>query len=152
MLAPIDTWTSRSLQFQPPATQPFGVSAHPFSRRITRTTTPAAEATNQAGRYSRSARLASAMVGRASGASQRERTIANPTPKSASTTALTMTAGRPNPITLATTSTRWADTYVLVTTATPSEPGGDSWGATRRTTIQPGTTNRIGHTRISDET
>ena len=30
MLDPIETWTSRSLQFQPPDTQPSGVSCQPL--------------------------------------------------------------------------------------------------------------------------
>src|SRR3954452_10289644 len=150
MLDPIDTWTSRSLQFQPPATQPSGVSCQPFPPSTTRTARPAAAATIQPGASSRAARANPARVGRPSGANQRWRTHATSTAAAARTTALTMIASRPNPVKRATTFTRCAEAYVLVTTAAPTAADIRMLGTTRRTTTHPGTKNRIGQTRTID--
>ena len=56
MLEPIETWTRKSLQFQPPDTQPSGVSTQPFVPSTRRTTRPVAIATIQAGASARRAR------------------------------------------------------------------------------------------------
>ena len=50
MLEPIETWTRKSLQFQPPLTQPFGVSCQPLLNRTTKTISPTANARYQASR------------------------------------------------------------------------------------------------------
>jgi hypothetical protein len=106
MLEPIETWTRKSLQFQPPDTQPSGVSTQPFVPSTRRTTRPVAIATIQADASARRAVVNPARVGRWSGASQRLRTKANPTLARARTTAATTIDTRPNPPTCATTFTR----------------------------------------------
>ena len=97
MLEPIETWTRKSLQFQPPTTQPSGVSTQPLRAQDERGRRgPSAAATIQAGASARSAATNPARVGRASGASQRWRTERErPTLASASRTALTMIDAAP---------------------------------------------------------
>ena len=110
MLEPIATWTRRSLQFQPPLTQPLGVSCQPLPIRTTNTDEAAATAMIQAGASARRAATMPAPVGRGIGVSQRWRICATTTEANARMTALTMTDSGPKPVTRATTFTRCDET------------------------------------------
>ena len=127
MLLPIATWTSRSLQFQPPDTKPSGVSRQPFRPRIARTTRATAAAMIHAGASSRSARPmlrgTALSGGSVTGVSDGSRIRAMTTVAIASSAAATRTAARPKPSSSATNLTVCADRYTLVTTATPAAPG-----------------------------
>ena len=109
MLEPIATWTSRSLQFQPPETQPSSVSCQPLANSTTATTTPTNAAMSQAAASSRSVERIPAAVGRPIGASQA--CLAQPTATAPATSNIadTMIEGRSKPPIRATTSTRCAD-------------------------------------------
>ena len=124
MLDPIETWTSRSLQFQPPITQPAGGLAQPLlsqdpehDERGDAGHDPGGQAVTQGGQRARVPWVAP--EGPASAAGPGRRT----TQASAISTALAMIETRPNPMTSDTMLTRWAEPYTLVTTAAPITPG-----------------------------
>ncbi len=154
MLVPIETWTRKSLQFQPPEIQPPGVSRQPLLPRTTRTIRPdrgcdepGRRVLAERGSDRARARLAvtAARAARATdGAAARPASV--PTMRSA---VPTRTAIGPNPPIRLTRSIRWAERYVLATTATPTAPGRGRSGATRRTMTQPGTANSHGHTTMT---
>ncbi len=150
MLFPIATWTRRSLQFQPPDTIPSGVSRQPFAPRTDSTRSAKAAATIHAGASARRAPRISLGISRTAGndhgASHRWRIRVRTTVARTSRPAAMSTATRPNPSRRLTSSTRWAERYVLATTPTPTMPGRGSSGATRRTKTQPGTANSHGQT------
>src|SRR5262245_27131711 len=149
MLLPIATWTSRSLQFQPPDTKPAGVWRQPLVSSTEPTTKTTTTTIHAAGPFLADRNMAPGITrgdGMDHGASHRWWARATTIVARMSSTTESSTATRSKPPTVATSSTRWADTYVLATTPIPTWAGAGSSGATRRTRTQPGTRKSHGQT------
>jgi hypothetical protein len=145
MLWPMATWTRKSLQFQPPETQPPEISCQALAARMLPTPIVAKAARRKGARSRRTAakaRRGSRAGGGArpgSGAAARTRlALARRAAVAKATGRLKPPAARPR------TLPRWAAKNVEVTIPTPSRPAGPIRGTTRATRSQPGTTNRNG--------